>query len=81
MEVGEMKIDVYKDILVHDISVSIVPTEADFARSKISRAIREWYRDPACKHTASDEVFYLSEIIKGLGRKMTPLGFWDDSDI
>jgi hypothetical protein len=47
------------------ISLSLRVDEIDIVRSNVPPAIREWYESLPEKKL-SDELFYLSEIVKGL---------------
>lgn len=60
-----MRIEFGKDPTTHKITAHIEIEDIDLIVSKIPRAVSEWY-DSLKDRKMSDELFYLSEIVKGL---------------
>lgn len=63
--IGCMRIEFGKDPTTHKITASVEIDDIDLVVSEIPRAVREWY-DSLEERKMSDEIFYLSEIIKWL---------------
>ena len=60
-----MKWSLKEEICPVGITLSVRVDEIDIIMSNVPPAVREWYESLPEK-TLSDELFYLSEIVKGL---------------
>ena len=61
----EMKWQLVEDI-PYQTTLTVTINELDLVQSQILKSIRNWYETQK-DHKISDELFYLSEIAKGLG--------------
>lgn len=65
-----MQIEKCRDVATMKTVVAITFTDEELARVRVPIDVREWYN--ASRHSVADELFYLSEIVKGLENKGVP---------